>query len=250
MAKVEIGGLQIGEGAPKICVPLVGQDTGEMLAQAKRAASLPCDMVELRIDYYKQVFENSKVLKLLRQLKEILSCPILFTFRTAKEGGEQAITIKQYRHLYESVIKQGLIDLIDLELFLGEEVVRDLCRQAKDKGIKIIISNHDFEKTPAKEEIIKRLIKMQTLGADIPKIAVMPETKQDVLTLLEATLYMQKNHNQTPVVGISMGDLGVLSRLCGGWSGSAITFGVAEKASAPGQLSVEQLKQVFDVFYK
>lgn len=250
MAKVEIGGLQIGVGAPKICVPLVGQDDKEMLEQAVKVASSPCDMVELRIDYYTQVLEDSKVLKLIKQLNEVLHCPILFTFRTATEGGEQAITKEGYRHLYEVVMEQGIVDMIDLELFLGEDVVTALCSQAKSKGIKVVMSNHDFEKTPSREEIIKRLVTMQELGADIPKIAVMPKTKQDVLTLMEATVYMQQNRNTTPIVGISMGDLGIISRLCGGWSGSAITFGVVDKASAPGQISVNQLKQGFDLFYK
>lgn len=76
---------------------------------------------------------------------------------------------------------------MDVEAFTGDEVVRDIIESAHESGVVVVASNHDFEKTPEKDEIVRRLRKMQELGADIPKIAVMPQSRKDVLTLLSAT---------------------------------------------------------------
>lgn len=85
---------------------------------------------------------------------------------------------------------------------------------------------------------------MQRLDADILKIAVMPRCRADVFVLLTATEEMYTNYADRPVVTMSMGSDGVVSRLCGELSGSAITFGAAGKASAPGQMRVETLAQI------
>ena len=91
---------------------------------------------------------------------------------------------------------------------------------------------------------------MQKLGADIPKIAVMPQSKEDVLTLLAATEEMNRKHADRPIITMSMAGTGVISRLCGEVFGSALTFGAARKASAPGQMGVEDLAQVLSLLHK
>ncbi len=245
MAVVEINGLKIGQGVPKICVPLVGKTDRELVEQAIHANQCGCDLVELRIDYYERVNTIEKVVDCIHKIKECLSVPILFTFRTFEEGGNQPLSKEYYGKLYDAVIENGSVEVIDLELSLGEMVLRPLIKKARQKGIKVLLSSHDFLKTPVTNEIIARLRRMQELGADIVKIAVMPKSKEDVLRLMDATLYMNNNHSQTPVVGISMGDMGIPSRFLGDWFGSAITFGVASKVSAPGQLSVQRLQQLF-----
>ena len=90
---------------------------------------------------------------------------------------------------------------------------------------------------------------MQDFGADIPKIAVMPTCKQDVLTLLSATLEMSEKYADRPIITMSMAGTGVVSRLTGETFGSALTFGAASKASAPGQIGVNALKQVLDIIH-
>ena len=91
---------------------------------------------------------------------------------------------------------------------------------------------------------------MQEIGADIPKIAVMPQSRRDVLTLLAATEEMTSTYADRPIVTMSMSGTGVLSRLCGEVFGSAMTFGAAGKASAPGQMEVEDLKTVLGLIHK
>ena len=90
---------------------------------------------------------------------------------------------------------------------------------------------------------------MQECGADIVKIAVMPQSKKDVLTLLLATEEMVREHAKCPVFTMSMSEVGVVSRICGEAFGSALTFGAVKKASAPGQLGAEELRMVLKILH-
>ena len=108
-------------------------------------------------------------------------------------------------------------------------------------GVKVVASRHDFTATPDKNIIVNNLCLMQSLGADIVKFAVMPQCDRDVLTLLDATLTMKEEHNETPVITMSMSPSGVISRICGQLVGSCVTFGTAGKASAPGQIPANLL---------
>lgn len=110
-------------------------------------------------------------------------------------------------------------------------------------------SNHDFFATPEKDAIVSRLRKMQEMGADIPKIAVMPKSTADVLTLLAATAEMHETYADRPIITMSMSAKGVISRLSCEAFGSAMTFGAVGQVSAPGQIPVEQLRQVLDILH-
>lgn len=241
----------IGEGMPKICVPIVEKTRAEIIKAAEKIKTLPADLVEWRADWYEEIFEADVVLDVLQELRRILGeLPLLFTFRTKKEGGEKEIDEKNYRTLNQLVVESGLADLIDVEVFSGDEVVNDLVRTAHENGVKVIGSNHDFEKTPSKEEIIRRLQKMQELDVDLPKIAVMPRKKEDVLTLLAATEEMNRKYADRPIITMSMAGDGVISRLCGEVFGSALTFGAAGQASAPGQIGVKELRQILTILHE
>lgn len=251
MNPVMIRGVAIGEGIPKICVPIVGKTREEIVKAAEEIRTLPVDVVEWRADWYEEIFEADVVLDVLQELRRILGkLPLLFTFRTKKEGGEKEIDEKNYRTLNQLVVESGLADLIDVEVFSGDEVVNDLVRTAHENEVKVIGSNHDFEKTPSKEEIIRRLQKMQELDVDLPKIAVMPKKKEDVLTLLVATEEMNRKYADRPIITMSMAGDGVISRLCGEVFGSALTFGAAGQASAPGQIGVKELRQILTILHE
>ena len=251
MNTVKVRNITIGEGRPKICVPIVGKTREEILKEASTFSALPVDVAEWRVDWYDDVFDTEEVLATAKQLNEALGeIPVLFTFRTSKEGGEKEISPEQYAQLNKAVAESGYVDLVDVEAFTGDEIVTSIISHAHANGIKVIASNHDFAKTPEKDEIVRRLRKMQTLGADIPKIALMPTCKKDVLTLLEATLEMSEQYADRPIITMSMAGTGVVSRLTGETFGSALTFGAASKASAPGQIGVHELKQVLDIIHK
>ncbi len=250
MNTVKIRNLEIGKGMPKICVPIVGRTKQEILESAKEAIVEHPDVVEWRADWYTEVFRWECVEYMLQGMREILGeIPLLFTFRTQQEGGEQAIELLAYQELNERAAGTKLVDLIDVELSSGEETVKKLIKTAHTFGVKVVVSNHDFEKTPSKEEIVARLQKMQELGADLPKIAVMPQCRKDVLTLLAATEEMAGTYADRPIITMSMAKDGVISRLCGEVFGSALTFGAAGQTSAPGQIEVEKLRGVLEIFH-
>ena len=136
-----------------------------------------------------------------------------------------------------------------MEAFTGDDIVRDIIEAAHASGVKVVASNHDFDKTPEKEELVRRLCRMQELGADIPKIAVMPQNKKDVLTLLAATEEMASEHADRPIITMSMAGTGLVSRLCGEVFGSALTFGAVGKASAPGQMNAADLNTVLNLIH-
>ena len=167
-----------------------------------------------------------------------------------EEGGERAIEPDEYVELNEKIAKSGYVDLVDVEAFTGDEVVKDIIEGAHAHGVKVVASNHDFDKTPDKDDIVGRLVKMQELGADIPKIAVMPQCKKDVLTLLEATREMAEEHADRPIITMSMAGTGLISRLCGEVFGSALTFGAVGKASAPGQMNASDLREILTLIDK
>mgnify|MGYP002613158595 CR=1 FL=1 len=247
---VEVRGVRIGEGIPKICVPIVGTTRDEILAAAKSFESVKKDVVEWRADWFEGVFDFAHVEAVLKELRRVLgNTPILFTFRTANEGGEKAIEPAAYAELNKRAAATGLIDLVDVEAFTGDEVVRDIIESAHESGVVVVASNHDFEKTPEKDEIVRRLRKMQELGADIPKIAVMPQSRKDVLTLLSATEEMVSEYADRPIITMSMSATGLISRLCGECFGSALTFGAVGKASAPGQMNASDLSEILNLIH-
>ena len=251
MNTVKVRNIEIGAGIPKICVPIVGVTREEILAAAENIKSTKADVVEWRVDWYEDIFDFAKTEATMQALREALGeMPILFTFRTSKEGGEKAIETETYVELNQNAAKTGLIDLVDVEAFTGDEAVKSVVETAHENGVKVIASNHDFHKTPAKEEIVSRLRKMQELGADIPKIAVMPQNKKDVLTLLAATEEMASEYADRPIITMSMSETGVISRLCGEVFGSALTFGAVGKVSAPGQMGIEDLTTVLGLLHK
>ena len=245
MNTIKVRDIEIGAGAPKIIVPIVGVTKEDILNEAKTFDSIPVDVVEWRVDWFEHVFEFDKVEDVLKELRTVLgNIPLLLTFRTKKEGGEKAIDTKDYKELNLRAAKTGYVDFIDVEIFTGDDVVREIIDGAHAAGVKVIASNHDFFKTPAKSDIIYRLRKMQDMGADIPKIAVMPQSKRDVLTLLCATEEMVTDYADRPIITMAMAGTGVISRLCGEVFGSSMTFGAAKKASAPGQMGVNDLNTV------
>lgn len=251
MRVVKVRNLTIGEGRPKICVPIVGVTKQEILSQAEKLREVPAEIVEWRADWFEGVRDMEQVKDVLRSLWEVLGeLPLLFTFRTKAEGGEKEIDEEAYRALNLAVIQSGGADLVDVEIFRGEACAKEIIEEAHVFGVHVIASNHDFAKTPEKEEIIRRLRYMQEMDADILKIAVMPNSKKDVLTLLAATEEMSRKYADRPLVTMSMGGDGAISRMGGEIFGSAITFGTAGQASAPGQMEAKELKKVLDMIHK
>ncbi|MGN1318953.1 MAG: type I 3-dehydroquinate dehydratase [Lachnospirales bacterium] len=250
MNPIIIKNVKIGEGVPKVCLPIVGHTQYEIVSQAMTIASLKPDIVEFRVDWYDAFFEEKNILDMLKQVRKLIgNIPLLYTFRRIEEGGLQKITKSHYIEINKFAIESGLIDMVDIELMSGDETVKEIINCAKENGVVVVCSNHDFEMTPSINELLKRLEKMVEIGADIPKIAMMPVENKDVLTLLEVTDIFHKKHPDIPFITMSMGGKGVISRLAGEIFGSAVTFGCARKQSAPGQIEADELARALHIVH-
>ena len=251
MNTIKVRDIEIGAGAPKIIVPIVGVTKDDIIAEAKTFDSIPVDMVEWRVDWFENVFEFDKVEEVLKELRDALgNIPILMTFRTSKEGGEKAIEPEAYAKLNIKAAQTGYVDFVDVEIFTGDEIVKKIIDGVHAAGARVIASNHDFFKTPAQSDIVYRLRKMQDMGADIPKIAVMPQNMEDVLKLLSVTNEFKEENPDTPVITMSMGKMGMISRLCGESFGAAVTFAAHKKASAPGQMEMHEVADILEKMHK
>ena len=171
------------------------------------------------------------------------------TFRTKAEGGEQALSHKEYLAFLHLILDTDCADLLDIEFFTAGTDLPKLVEQAHSAGVAVVCSSHDFAKTPPRAELVCRMVQMQQAGADLPKLAVMPQSRTDVLELLAATAEMADLHPETPVITMSMGALGAVSRLAGETFGSAMTFANPGQASAPGQVSLDIVNEVLNALH-
>ena len=237
-----------GQGQPKICLPVVEGDDEAIIECIDSYANLPYDMIELRIDYYQDLNDLDKVCSMLKKVRDKISKPLLFTYRSLKEGGMVQLSDEQYQSLITAVCQSGDIDLVDIELESGNSLVYELVSIANTYQVKVIMSYHCFDMTPASEDLIEKLEKMELFGADMLKIAVMPLSKKDVIRLIDVTMLMSEKLNK-PLITMSMGELGKVTRMIGELTGSSVTFASGTKASAPGQIHIEKLKQIMEAIH-
>lgn len=241
---LQVKELEIGKGLPKICVPITGLTKEEILNQGRRITAAGPDLVEWRADFYKEILTAGKVEEMLETLSDILGeIPILFTFRTAGEGGNREISTEEYCGLNLAVADQNLATLIDVEVYKEGLEPEEFIEKVHQRGGMVVASNHHFDQTPYLMEMIEILTDMEEMKADILKLAVMPKAPEDVLNLLQATRRVSAV-TPRPVVTMSMGKLGVVSRISGGTFGSAITFATVGEASAPGQIPLEEMRKI------
>ena len=108
MKTVMLRNVEVGCGKPKVIVPIVAATAQGILEKAREFRAHALDVVEWRVDFYEDVFQLPKVLSTLKGLREILGeTPILFTFRTRKEGGEKEIDMEAYTALNTAVAQSG-----------------------------------------------------------------------------------------------------------------------------------------------
>ena len=200
MSCISARGCRIGEGRPKVIVPIVEYTEASILEKAAEFSTLCADCVEWRVD----LFEGAKDLgviahcaaKLRVALKDKL---LLITFRTKAEGGNVSLTHEEYLRYIRTVLDTDCADLIDIEFFTAGTDLAGLIKDTHTAGAKVVCSSHDFRKTPPQAELVSRMVQMQHAGADLPKLAVMPQSRIDVLELLAATAEMADQHPETPV---------------------------------------------------
>lgn len=249
---IELNGKPVGGGKfPIICTPLVGRSEQDVLSEVRLVVAKKPDLLEWRVDFFEDIGNTGAVLELASKIRQAADgIPVLFTRRSVKEGGAKIVlSEEQVIALYAAVCHGGQVDFVDFEMGNDPAHIRQVREMSKAGNIGLILSFHDFHATPAVEVLNQRFFQAQQLGADVAKVAVMPRRLEDVLTLLSATLQSSQKLD-IPLVSMSMGAYGSLTRLFGWTFGSALTFAVGASSSAPGQVPIEDLNTVLGILKK
>ena len=243
---IQVAGMPLAGGAvPAICTPLVGRTRDEVLSELAAVLPKQPDIIEWRVDFFAGIGDAKLVVDTARAMKSLAGpVPILFTRRSSTEGGERvAIAEPAVVALYEAVCEARCVDLVDYELSNPSEQFARLRSASRAHGIALVGSYHNFQTTPDAAALVATFRDAQARGADVGKVAVMPKSRDDVLTLLAATSEASRTLD-IPLISMSMGPFGSLSRMVGGVFGSALTFAVGKSSSAPGQIPIEELRGV------
>ena len=237
-----------GGRVPAVCAPLVGRTPEALAAEAVAVVAKQPDLLEWRVDFFQDLGDTQAVLAAGAQVRRAAGgIPILFTRRSEREGGQRiGVGEPQVIALYEAVARAGLVDLLDFEMGSPQGDIDRVRAACVAHRLPLVLSFHDFQRTPATGDLQERFARAHRLGADVAKVAVMPQSIEDVHRLLGATLEASRTL-PIPVISMAMGGLGAVSRVCGGVFGSALTFAVGAAPSAPGQMPIEDVRAALAV---
>jgi 3-dehydroquinate dehydratase I len=238
--------LNVDFGGPKplFCVPLTATNPEQLLRQAVVARDLRADLVEWRADCFANRTEAALTQAASRLRSVVTHAPILFTLRGATEGGKSELAQNTRKSCIERVAESGSVNLIDIELSNEESFVQGVIQTAHRNAAKVVLSFHDFLKTPDNGFLLDTIGRMVERGGDIAKLACMPQNLHDVLRMLEVTLTARERYPATPLCTMAMGGLGSVTRTAGFLYGSDMAFAVGEESSAPGQIPIADARAI------
>ena len=223
----------------RICVPIQAETVAAARAMMKRAFPV-ADVVELRIDGMKHPD--------LPQLLQDKAGEILVTNRRRKEGGAYDGPENERVGLLMAAVSLGA-DYVDIEAATSPDLIAGLKEQiaASGSGTQLIVSRHDFKSTPSERTLKKWVRDMATIGGDIIKIVTYAKTAEDNLRLLSLISYARRRGHE--IIAFCMGPQGRHSRVLATMGGAYLTYAALERGaeSAPGQLTVDQMKKIWDI---
>ena len=201
----------------------------------KKAVVQGADLLEVRVDSFVDLDPVSLAVS-LRKLKKISGLPIILTVRSKKEGGLQPLSDRTRAALFEALIPYS--DIVDIELS-SNGIIENVVSSAKSNGKTVIISHHDFKGTPGDAALRDLIKKSREKGADIVKIAAHAGSLKDMKRLAGILL------GDDGLIIIAMGEKGAASRVFFPMLGSLITYGSITGKTAPGQLTLKEIKEAF-----
>jgi len=241
---LRIRSIEFGGAKPLFCVPLVASDHDSLIRQADVARDLAPDLVEWRADSYSNQTAEGFVGAAKALRGAVGDIPVIFTLRVKSEGGARLIDQGLRSSCIEAVLRSRLVDIVDLELSNAREFLAPLIATAHENNVSIILSFHDFEKTGGSDELLGTIRALVAAGADIAKIACMPQTAEDALRMLQVTSAARREFPAVPLCTMSMGKLGSITRTAGFLFGSDMAFAVGQEVSAPGQIPLAEARAI------
>ena len=246
--KVKVRNCTFDDRNVKICVPIVAQDMNDALIQCQKANLLPCDVIEIRMDYFLHL-DDPYLQETFQQIRGTISDKVLLaTFRSIEEGGSKVCDDHSYEHIYTFLMEQQLCDMIDLEFSKKDVLLQRLQKLAKEHNVVTILSSHDFEKTKSSSALMQQILDMADTPMDIIKLAVMPKSEEDVVRFMDVASTMDKKLSQ-PMIMMAMDELGKRTRIECESFGSCLTFASADKTSAPGQMPCKEVRKLLDEYH-
>jgi len=232
------------KGLNRVIVPVAAATVEAAEQQAKAIAESDADLAEWRADCLAVPLPGAMLAVIAASLRDLIAPkPLLFTWRTADEGGQAPVEADAaYAEIVTAVARAHSADLVDIQI--RHPAAATLLGVAKEAGLPVIGSWHEVAATPPVEQIEDALRRAWQMGADIAKVAVTPANQADVIALLTAAT-RTAGKLPIPLIAVSMGELGLVSRVFGQRFGSAATFASVGPASAPGQLELSRLKQMW-----
>ena len=165
---------------------------------------------------------------------------LVFTLRTRSEGGQIELSSEEYVQIIKEVAQLYQPDYIDFEYFSYKDVFDQMLDFPN-----LVLSYHNFQETP--ENLMEILSELTSLNPKVVKIAVMANTEQDVLDLMNFTRGFKTLNPEQEYVTISMGKVGKVSRITSDVTGSSWSFASLDAASAPGQISLSNMVKIREI---
>ena len=247
---LNVKGFEIGNGKPMICVPVMAETKDEIVKLIRKYVADGVDMIEWRIDAFEDLEDVNKLRDVFESVRALLYKTIfVYTYRSKEQGGNGNVSEEQLKRIHLAGAMSGVVDFVDVEYFALSKPEVEI-KQIQECGAYVISSHHDFDETPDANVIRMLLEQMDASGADIVKLAVMPQSKKDVFTLLIQTMLFRQQHPNKPIISMSMGAEGIISRVAGEFYGSCVTFGAGDKSSAPGQIPYSKLEIILDILHE
>ncbi|CAN0855970.1 Bifunctional 3-dehydroquinate dehydratase/shikimate dehydrogenase, chloroplastic [Linum grandiflorum] len=224
-----------------ICVPIMADSVDDMLVKASQAKSAGADLVEIRLDSLTNFVSPRQGLTTLINGSPL---PTLCTYRPRWEGGQYDGDETQRLDVLKLAMELGA-DYIDVELQVAGDFIESLNGNRSAK-CKVIVSSHNYENTPSIEELGNLVARIQSTGADIVKIATTALDITDNARMFQITVHSQVS--RVPIIGLVMGERGLMSRVLCGKFGGYLTFGTLESGvvSAPGQPLIKDLLDLYN----
>ncbi|HEY1732541.1 MAG TPA: shikimate dehydrogenase [Terriglobales bacterium] len=223
---------------PRLCIAVVGTDASTMV---ERAESLVRDnpFLELRLDYIAQPLAALPKLKNFVELHP--EATFIATCRRSVNGGKFKGTVAAQIAVLRKAADLGF-QLVDLELQSVESLKANDLRELYDR-VGLIISYHDFKAT---KNIDRQFKEISKYPADFYKLVSTATSLHDNVVVMKL---LEENSGKHEMVGLCMGEQGIISRVLGVRAGSVFTFGSAVKGeeTAPGQVLASELRDVYRI---
>lgn len=195
------------------------------------------DIIEWRADF----LPKDEILQVAPAIFEkFAGRELLFTLRTRAEGGEIDLSAQEYVQVIKDVTQLYQPEYVDFEYFGNKDVFDQMLDFPN-----LVLSYHNFQETP--ENMMEILSELTSLNPKVVKVSVMAHTEQDVLALMNFTRGFKTLNPEQEYVTISMGKVGKVSRITSDVTGSSWSFASLDVASAPGQISLSNMKKIREI---